>query len=141
MERMVAAVDGRTWRVQRVINWRLNPARDDLGEYFEDGLRAFIMTFFGLVFLWLLVRHLPSPQPFTTLTVAALLLYSPVRWVLLRPWTITATTSGGWNLPAEEWSGVVRGRGRAVRETRIISRSLRTRATPEYIDSPLRPAD
>ena len=68
------------------------------------------------------------------------LLFFPVRWVMRRPWTLVAETPGGYDLPPEHWSGMVRGRGRAKEETRVLIRNLRTRATPGHADSPLQPS-
>ncbi len=47
----------------------------------------------------------------------------------------------GYDLPAEHWTGMVRGRGRAKEEMRVLVRSLRTRATPGHADSPLHPVN
>ena len=52
-----------------------------------------------------------------------------------------AETSGGYDLPAEHWTGMIRGRSRAKEETRVLVRSLRTRATPGHADSPLHPVN
>ena len=67
--------------------------------------------------------------------------FFPVRWYFRRPWTIVAETQGGYDLPAEHWTGMVRGQAAAREETRVVLRSLRTHATPGHADSPLQPVN
>jgi hypothetical protein len=75
------------------------------------------------------------------LVAIAVLSFFPVRWLLRRQWTLVAETNGGYDLPAEHWTGLVRGRTRAKEEMRVLIRSLRTRATPGHADSPLHPVN
>ena len=142
--RTVAAADGRTWTVRREIVWRHSPEEDDLGTNFESGLRAFLLIISALLALWIMLRYwIPdwtdALRYVLWATVPPLLIFAPARWLILRPWDLSAETLGGYDLPPESWSGKVRGRGRAKREIRLIVRSLRTRATPIYYDSPLHP--
>ena len=62
-----------------------------------------------------------------------------MRWLLRRPWTLVAQTPGGYDLEPEHWVGMVRGAGKAREETKMVIRSIRTRATPAYADGPLQP--
>jgi hypothetical protein len=75
------------------------------------------------------------------LVAIVVLAFFPIRWVLRRPWTLVAETNGGYDLPAEHWSGMIRGRTRAIEETRVLVRNLKTRATPGHADSPLHPVN
>jgi hypothetical protein len=145
--RTVAGADGRTWSVRRNIEWR-TPATGDEFEHDVDGGRgAVFLILSALVLFWVALvgvlyvpslAHIPWYLWLVALGIAA---FFPVRWVLRRPWTLVAETSGGYDLPAEHWTGMVRGRGRAQEEMRVVVRSLRTRATPGHADSPLHPVN
>jgi len=66
--------------------------------------------------------------------------FFPGRWVLRRPRTLVAETPGGADGSApERWVGWVRGTAAAREEMTATIRSLETRATPAYADSPLQP--
>ena len=141
----VAGADGRTWSVRRNIEWR-TPATGDEFEHDVDGgsgAAALILTalvlFWAVLLLWIPTQaHVPW---YLRLIALAIVLFFPIRWFLRRPWTLVAETSGGYDLPAEHWSGMVRGRSRAKEEMRVVVRSLRTRATPGHADSPLHPVN
>jgi hypothetical protein len=141
----VAGADGRTWSVRRNIEWR-TPATGDEFEHDVDGgsgAAALILTalvlFWAVLLYWIPTQaHIPW---YLRLVGLAFVLFFPVRWFLRRPWTLVAETSGGYDLPPEHWSGMVRGRGRAKEEMRVVVRSLRTRATPGHADSPLHPVN
>lgn len=143
--RTVAGADGRTWSVRRNIEWR-PPATGDEFEHDVDGGRgAVLLISSALVLFWaVLLFWTPSKVhvPWYLILVAILVLvYFPVRWMMRRQWTIVAETPGGYDLPAEHWSGMVRGHSRAREETRVLIRSLKTRATPGHADSPLHPVN
>jgi hypothetical protein len=145
--RTVAGADGRTWSVRRNIEWR-TPATGDEFEHDVDGGRgAVFLILSALVLFWVAlvgVLYVPSLAHipwYLWLVAFAIAAFVPVRWVLRRPWTLVAETSGGYDLPAEHWTGMVRGRGRAQEEMRVVVRSLRTRATPGHADSPLHPVN
>jgi hypothetical protein len=145
--RTVAGADGRTWSVRRNIEWR-TPATGDEFEHDVDGGRgAVFLILSALVLFWVAlvgVLYLPSLAHipwYLWLVAFVIAAFFPVRWVLRRPWTLVAETSGGYDLPAEHWTGMVRGRGRAQEEMRVVVRSLRTRATPGHADSPLHPVN
>jgi hypothetical protein len=143
--RTVAGADGRTWVVRRNIEWR-PPATGDEFEHDVDGGRGAVLLILSSLFLFWVVLFLWAPSkvhvPWYLWLVAIIVLaFFPIRWILRRPWTLVAETSGGYDLPAEHWSGMVRGRTRAIEETRVLVRSLRTRATPGHADSPLHPVN
>jgi hypothetical protein len=54
---------------------------------------------------------------------------------------IVAETAGSYDLPAERWTGNVRGRTKATEELRIVVRRLRQQGTPGHADSPLQPVN
>ena len=143
--RTVAGADGRTWSVRRNIEWR-PPATGDEFEHDVDGGRgAVLLILSALVLFWLVLLlwvptqvHVPW---YLWLIGLCVVLFFPIRWVLHRPWTLVAETPGGYDLPAEHWSGLGRGRGRAKEEMRVLVRNLRTRATPGHADSPLHPVN
>ena len=145
--RTVPGADGRTWSVRRNIEWR-TPATGDEFEHDVDGGRgAVLLILSALALFWaavigiLYLRSLVHTPWWMFLAAVLLLLFFPLRWVLRRPWTLVAETPGGYDLPAEHWTGMVRGRSKAIEETRVVVRSLRTRATPGYADSPLHPVN
>jgi hypothetical protein len=141
----VAGADGRTWVVRRNIEWR-PPATGDEFEHDVDGGRGAVflilsalVLFWIVLFLWVPTEvHVPW---YLWLVGLAVLSFFPVRWLLRRQWTLVAETNGGYDLPAEHWTGLVRGRTRAKEEMRVLVRSLRTRATPGHADSPLHPVN
>jgi hypothetical protein len=143
--RTVNGADGRTWSVRRNIEWR-PPATGDEFEHDVDGGRgAVLLILSSLVLFWVVLLvwtpsqvHVPW---YLLLAGVVVLLFFPARWVTRRPWTLVAETPGGYDLPAEHWSGMVRGRGRAKEEQRVLIRNLRTRATPGHADSPLHPVN
>ncbi len=141
----VIAADNREWQVRRNIEWA-TPAMGDEFEHDVDGGRgAMVLILSSLVLFWILVFvWLPSGvyMPwFYWLAILVIVGFFPVRWYFRRPWTIVAETQGGYDLPAEHWTGMVRGQAAAREETRVVLRSLRTRATPGHADSPLQPVN
>ena len=98
-----------------------------------------LFLFWVVLILWTPeLVHIPW---YLWLIAVVILAFFPIRWILRRPWTLVAETSGGYDLPAEHWTGMIRGRSRAKEETRVLVRSLRTRATPGHADSPLHPVN
>lgn len=139
--RTVAGADGRTWSVRRNIEWH-PPATGDEFEHDVDGGRGAVLLILSALVLFWVVLFLWAPSKvhipwYLLIAGLVVLLFFPIRWVLRRPWTLVAETPGGYDLPAEHWSGIVRGRGRAKEEMRVLVRNLRTRALPGYSDSPL----
>lgn len=143
----VAAADGRTWSVRRNIEWR-SPATGDEFEHDVDGGRgALVLIMSALILFWVALLLWTPTQvhvPWYLLIIGLFVLgFFPVRWILRRPWTLVAETSGGYGpeMEAEHWTGMVRGRSRAKEEMRVLVRNLRTRATPGHGDSPLHPVN
>jgi hypothetical protein len=145
--RTVAGADGRTWSVRRNIEWKVPVTGDEFEHDVDGGRGAVVLILSALVLFWVAVfvalyltsmAHIPW---YLVVVAVAVLAFFPLRWVQRRPWTLVAETSGGYDLPAEHWSGMVRGRGRAQDEMRVVIRSLRTRATPGHADSPLHPVN
>ena len=143
--RTVIGVDGRTWSVRRSVAWSLPATGDDFEHDVDGGRGAVLLILSALVLFWVvLLVWLPSQVHvpwYLWLVGLIVLLFFPLRWVMRRPWTLVAETPGGYDLPPEHWSGMVRGRGRAKEEMRVLIRNLRTRATPGHADSPLHPVN
>jgi hypothetical protein len=143
----VPGADGRTWSVRRNIEWRTPTSGDEFEHDVDGGRGAALLILSTLALFWaavigvLYLRSLVHTPWWMYLAAVLLLLFFPLRWVLRRPWTLVAETPGGYDLPAEHWTGMVRGRSRAIEEMRVVVRSLRTRATPGYADSPLHPVN
>lgn len=141
----VAGSDGRTWLVRKRVEWR-TPATGDDFEHDVDGQRSGTVTIISaLVLFWaIILLWTPAERwiPWYFWAVAIVIVgFFPARWVLRRPWTLVAETDGGYDLPTEHWTGMVRGGVKAREEMRVVIRSLRTRGTPGYADSPLQPVN
>jgi hypothetical protein len=139
----VIGVDSREWSVRRNIEWSLPATGDDFEHDVDGGRGAAVMILSALFVFWLIVLvwypsevHVPW---YLWLISIGVLLFFPVRWWLRRPWTIVAETEGSYDLPAERWTGLVRGGSKANEELRIVVRRLRTQGTPGHADSPLQP--
>jgi hypothetical protein len=141
----VAGVDGRMWTVRRNIEWSMPATGDDFEHDVDGGRGAAVIILSSLFVFWLILFvwapagvHVPW---FLWVAGAIVVLFFPVRWFLRRPWTIVAETEGAYdpNLPAERWTGCVRGGSKAKEELRIVVRRIRTQGTPGHADSPLQP--
>ncbi|NMH93982.1 hypothetical protein HF519_20860 [Pseudonocardia bannensis] len=143
----VAGADGRTWSVRRNIEWSTPAMGDDFEHDVDGGRGAVVMILSALFLFWVVIVVWAPAQvhiPWWLWAAAVIVLgFFPVRWYLRRPWTLVAETEGSYQdgLPAEHWSGMVRGGARAREEMRVVMRSLRTRATPGHADSPLQPVN
>src|SRR3954470_5366545 len=141
----VTGVDGRSWSVRRTIEWAL-PATGDAFEHDVDGGRGAAFLIMSALFVFWLIVVVWSPRqvhiPWWMWLIAVLIVgFFPFRWLLRRPWTIVAETAGSYDLPAERWTGMVRGGSKAKEELRIVVRRLRTQGTPGHADSPLQPVN
>lgn len=139
----IAGVDGRTWSVRRKMEWTTPATGDDFEHDVDGGRGAAFLILSSLFVFWLIVvvwapaeTHIPL---WMWVIFVVVVLFFPVRWLLRRPWTIVAETAGSYDLPAERWLGMVRGRSKAIEESRIVTRRLRTQGTPGHADSPLQP--
>ena len=141
----VAGVDGRMWSVRRNIEWSLPATGDDFEHDVDGGRGAAVLILSALFFFWLVVigwapAQVHVPWFLWVIGVAAVLFF-PMRWYLRRPWTVVAETAGSYDLPAERWTGLVRGGSKSKEELRIVVRRLRTQGTPGHADSPLQPVN
>ncbi len=142
----VIDVDGRTWQVRRNIEWSHPATGDDFEHDVDGGRSAAFLILTALLFFWLILivwapsqLHIPSWLWLLALLLAVIFL--PIRWWLRRQWTLVAETPGGYDKPAEKWTGLVRGGTKAKEELRIVVRRLRTQGTPAHADSPLQPVN
>ena len=141
----VVGVDGRTWSVRRNIEWSLPATGDDFEHDVDGGRGAAVLILSALFVFWLIVIvwapadvHIPW---YLWFLAGLVVLFFPTRWFLRRPWTIVAETAGSYDLPAERWTGLVRGGSKAKEELRILTRRIRTQGTPGHADSPLQPVN
>jgi hypothetical protein len=141
----VAGVDGRMWSVRRNIEWSLPATGEDFEHDVDGGRGAAVLILSALFVFWLIIFvwkpagvHIPW---FLWAVGLIVVLFFPVRWILRRPWTVVAETEGAYDLPAERWTGMIRGVSKAREEIRIIVRRIRTQGTPGHADSPLQPVN
>lgn len=146
MPRKVFDLYRREWSLRRSIEWSPPYSEDDQFEHDVDGgrgaatliLSSLLLMWVGF-FVWIPeTTHFPW---FYWLAIAVIIGFFPVRWVLRRQWKLVAETVGGYDEPAEKWTGLVRGWTRASEELRIIKRRLETQGTPGHADSPLQPVN
>jgi hypothetical protein len=141
----VTGVDGRSWSVRRTIEWALPATGDDFEHDVDGGRGAAFLIMSALFVFWLIVVVWSPSQvhiPWWMWLIAVLIVgFFPFRWLLRRPWTVVAETAGSYDLPAERWTGMVRGGSKAKEELRIVVRRLRTQGTPGHADSPLQPVN
>lgn len=139
----ITGVDGRSWSVRRNIEWSVPAVGDDFEHDVDGGRGAAFLILSSLFVFWLIVVVWSPSQvhvPWWMWLAAVVLVgFFPIRWLMRRPWTIVAETAGSYDLKAERWTGNVRGRSKAIEETRIVLRRLRTQGTPGHADSPLQP--
>ena len=143
----IIGVDGRTWSVRRNILWSPPATGDDFEHDVDGGRGAAFLILSSLFVFWLILivwgagsagPHVPW---YLWLAMVVVVGFFPVRWLLRRPWSIVAETAGSYDLPAERWTGTVRGGSKAKEELRIVTRRLRTQGTPAHADSPLQPVN
>jgi hypothetical protein len=144
--RVVHGADGRTWTVQSRLEWADPVAEEDF-EHDVGGGRVGAVVMIFVLFVLLLSFVLLTPATvvvpgWLTLALGLLVLFFPVRWLVRRPWTLTAETPGvpAAEKPAERWVGSVRGYFTAKYETARVRRHLRYYAVPDRDgDGPLQP--
>jgi len=146
MPRKVFDLYRREWSLRRSIEWSPPYNENDQFEHDIDGGRgAVTMVVSALVLLWVLFfLWMPTSVHFPWfywIVIAVIVGFFPVRWVLRRQWKLVAETVGGYDEPAEKWTGLVRGWTRSNEEIRIIKRRLETQGTPAHADSPLQPVN
>lgn len=141
----VIGVDSREWSVRRRIEWSLPATGEDFEHDVDGGRGAAVLILSALFIFWVILIiwtpakvHIPW---YLWALAGSVALFFPIRWWLRRPWTVVAETAGSYDLPAERWTGLVRGGARAREEVRIVVRRLRTQGTPGHADSPLQPVN
>ncbi len=150
----VHSADGREWTVSRKLEWSVPPVQEDFEHDLDGGRPAAFLVLSIVLVIWV-VLFVWSPEQvyapwWVWLAGLVVIGFFPVRWVLRRPWTLVAETSGDYRTMGEDaadaarpsgehWVGTVRGVVKAREEVQVITRSLRTRSTPSYTDGPLQP--
>ena len=145
--RIVRAADGRQWMVRQKLEFTDPTTGDDFEHDMEGGRLASIaiVSLMGLLWVALLAWYFTGSQGVIVpwwmwLILLVIASFFPVRWLLRRPRTLVAETPGGTDGSApERWVGWVRGTQAAREELLRTVKSLETRATPAYADSPLQP--
>jgi hypothetical protein len=145
----VRGPDGRVWAVRRMMLSSLPATESTYFEHDVDGGRRasvtiliILLLFYIVLFGWMPADvHVPWWVVLIGMVVAG---FFPVSWVLRRPWQLVAQTPGGRTpsgvaLEPEHWVGTVRGVTRSREEVKMVVKSIRTKSTPAYVDSPLQP--
>ena len=136
MRRVVRGADGRSWTVQRTINW-YQPAT---AEQFEHDMAAGYVSgvaMLGVVVALSLFVLFWTPAgvvvpSWLVLLFLLVLMVLPIQWALRRPWTIVAKAPEPVDTAGEHWVGTVHGLKAARQETREIVQSLKSpRAIPD----------
>lgn len=143
MARKVFDLYRREWSLHRNIEWSV-PATGDGFEHDVDGGRGAAVLILSALFVFWAILLVWAPATvhvpwYFWLAAVVILLFFPMRWIMRRPWTVVAETVGGYDQPAERWTGLVRGESKSREELRIVKRRLETQGTPEHADSPLQP--
>lgn len=136
MNRVVRGSDGREWTIKANLEWSNPIAADEFEHDVNGGSAPPVLMVAALLFLAVLfVLWTPSGVMFTgwvLLIVLAAVLFFPARWVLRRPWTITAVTPGDHDEnPPETWVGVERGVVNVRQEVALVSRHIELYAEPD----------
>lgn len=145
MQRLIGGADGRTWTVRG----RMEISPPAVGDDFEHDVHAgptagvgmaiiVVAMLIGLI-IWTPANvYVPVWLP---LAICLVLLFFPVRWLLRRPWTLVAETSGDHeDRPAERWVGQVRGVVRVRQAAARVSRDIEVYSAPDE-EGPLQPVE
>ena len=136
MNRVVRGSDGRDWSIRATLEWS-NPIAADEFEHDVNGGAAPAILMGGVLLLLLVVFVVWTPDSvivpsWLILLLVAAVLFFPIRWVLRRPWTITASTPGDQDEnPPETWVGVVRGVVNVRQEIAQVARHIELYAEPD----------
>ncbi|MPY80919.1 MAG: DUF983 domain-containing protein [Actinophytocola sp.] len=146
MNRPVKGADGRQWTLRSELEWRTPVTADDFehdvsGGYVPAALMIAIITVFVIV----LVAWRPTDvivPGWVLLTLALVVLFFPLRWVLRRPWKVVAETEGDpeQEKPSERWVGTVRGMIKVRTEMSRTRQSIERVSLPDF-EGPLRPVE
>ncbi len=129
--------------MRRNIEWSVPATGEDFEHDVDGGRGAAGLVLSALFVFWVVLIiwkpaevHIPW---FYWLVLFIIVVFFPIRWILRRSWTVVAETVGGYDQPAERWTGLVRGEAKSREEMRIMKRRLETQGTPGHSDSPLQP--
>ncbi|MGH3564807.1 MAG: hypothetical protein ACRDRH_01975 [Pseudonocardia sp.] len=143
MARKVFDLYRREWSMRRNIEWSVPATGEDFEHDVDGGRGAAGLVLSALFVFWVVLIiwkpaevHIPW---FYWLVLFIIVVFFPIRWILRRSWTVVAETVGGYDQPAERWTGLVRGEAKSREEMRIMKRRLETQGTPGHSDSPLQP--
>ncbi|KEI44346.1 hypothetical protein [Saccharopolyspora rectivirgula] len=135
MNRVVRGSDGREWTVKATLEWSNPISADEFEHDVTDGSVSVVIISGALVLLAVMFVMWTPPgvivPPWLVLLLIAVALFFPVRWLLRRPWTVTAATLGDEEKQAETWVGVVRGFRKAHHEVAVVSRHIELHAEPD----------
>lgn len=136
MNRVVRGSDGREWTIRANLEWS-NPIVVDEFEHDVNGGSTPAIVVGGalaalvVVFIAWTPAEVIIPTWLIAIIVLAILFF-PIRWVLHRPWTLTASTPGDADEnPPETWVGVVRGFIEVRTEVSQVARHIELYAEPD----------
>jgi hypothetical protein len=150
MRRQVRDPRDRFWTLHSEMQWRTSDPDDDFEHDFSSGHAAAVVLLILVIVLFAVLIVWTPPKVVVPLWVILLLLlvvlFFPLRWVLRRPWAITAATGDkgeddemGVPIPEETWAGTVRGPFNMYKQMGKIERNIREEAMPA-MEGPLKPA-
>ncbi|MER7077575.1 hypothetical protein SAMN05421805_103230 [Saccharopolyspora antimicrobica] len=136
MNRVVRGSDGREWTIKANLEWS-NPIAAEEFEHDVNGgagpgvVMGGVLLFLVVLFVIWTPDEVYVPSWLILLLIVAVLFF-PVRWVLHRPWTVTAATPGDHEEnPPETWVGVVRGFYDVRKEVSEVARHIELYAEPD----------
>jgi len=136
MNRVVRGSDGREWSIEAHLEWTNPLAPDEFEHDINGGSVPPILMGAILLFLVVLFAVWTPPGvavPFWLIFgLLALVLFFPARWMLRRPWQVSATTPGDEDEhPPEQWTGSVRGFVNVRQEAARVARQIELYAEPD----------
>ncbi|GAA4864719.1 MULTISPECIES: DUF983 domain-containing protein [Saccharopolyspora] len=136
MNRGVRGSDGRVWNIKANLEWSNPITGDDFEHEVSGGSAPAILMGGALLFLVVLFVLWTPPAVYVpiwlVLALIAAAAFFPVRWLVRRPWTITASTPGDADdNPPETWVGVVRGFLNVRQEVAQVARHIELYAEPD----------
>ncbi|GAB2740241.1 hypothetical protein GCM10027174_12060 [Salinifilum aidingensis] len=136
MNRVVRGSDGREWSIEAHVEWSNPLAPDEFEHDINGGSMPPILMGSALLFLVVLfVLWTPDGVVVPVWLIAALavlVLFFPVRWIMRRPWQLTASTPGDADEhPPEKWTGSVRGPVNVRQQAAQVARHIELYAEPD----------
>lgn len=146
MNRVVRGSDGRMWNVRSNFEW--SDPTPGVGDFEHDvsGGPGPGIAMGSILLVLVIVFVLWTPQPVyipgvLIIALGLLALFFPVRWLLHRPWTVTAETPGDEEEhPPEMWAGVVRGVLNVRNAVSDVARNIELYAQPD-VSGPVQPVE